>query len=224
MTLNPEWLLDVSQHASADKVAAALRAATNLFQRGQCDSIDDYAWHNISAGVTQSLDASTAPPFSTQSVKQVCNGTSANQACVPQSDVGQAAATGTAGVGSIYFEGVAGQSYRCWLRWVNTDATTTDGAVTTFTATGSWQLLSPASVAVEAGKTGDQLRLRVEINGTRAETFWLAHAMLEKGQSVVAPYVATSGGVTATRPAALPDDEIAAIVARFKSNPQDPAR
>lgn len=175
-------------------------AGTNLFRRGQCDSVTD--WNASGGGVTIATDATVLPPFSTQSIKVTTDGTGANQGCLPNSATGQAAATGVVGVGSVYFKGVASASYNVYMRWANTDASNTLGTTSTFTATGAWQQLIPPSLAVAAGKTGDKLIIRVEINGTRAESFWVAHAMLQKGVNVVSPYIATSGGSTASRSAA----------------------
>lgn len=176
---------------------------TNLFRRGQCDSLGGGGtdWNPVSAGVTASIDATTPAPFSPQSVKFVADGTGANQGAAPKSGSGLGAAVGTSAVASVWFKGVAGQSYTATSRWVNTDASTNDSAVTTFTATGDWQLIRPAPVLVQAGKTGDSVAISFGINGTRAETFWAAHVQLESGVNCVSPYIATSGGATATRTA-----------------------
>lgn len=174
------------------------RTSTNLFRQGQCGALTD--WGTLQAGVVPTLDATVPPRFSTQSVKYTCDGTVANQGGQALSAAGQAAGAGLVGATSIWFKGVAGASYTVNTRWVHTDATSVDGAVTTFTATGGDQLLVPAAVSVAAAKTGDTLRICVQINGTRAESFWLAHAMLEKGVFYVNPYVATTGGATATHP------------------------
>jgi hypothetical protein len=104
--------------------------------------------------------------------------------------------------GSMYFRGTAGQSYKTRMTLVNTDASATEGTSTTFTATGGWQLLTPSPLAVAAGETANLVREAITINGQRADTFWIAHPMLEAGHAVVAPYVATSGGATATKPGA----------------------
>jgi hypothetical protein len=177
------------------------RAATNLFRRGQCDTTAD--WLQENSGAPPAVDAATAAPFSPQSIRYPCDGTVANQGTMAVTNTGQAAAATALGVGSVYFKGVAGQSYLHRLRWSNLDATITVGTLTPFTATGAWQLLTPVPVAVAAGKTGDRLAIEVLTNGTaRVDTFWVAHAMLEKGQPLVAPYVATSGGATATKPTA----------------------
>jgi hypothetical protein len=172
------------------------RAATNLFRYGQCDATTD--WLGTS-DATIAVDSSVAAPFSSQSVKITTSGSTTGHAgSVATSATGQAAAAGTVGVGSIWFKGVSGNSYVHWLQWTQTDSSAAGGTTTLFTATGGWQLLSPLSVAVGSGKTGDSLRIRVETNTLRAESFWVAHAMLESGQGVVAPYVATTGGSTAT--------------------------
>jgi hypothetical protein len=178
------------------------RAATNLFRRGQCDSTAGI--NLIGVGVTLAVDATTAALFSPQSVKVTCNGAAASQGAQPATVLGLGATAGVIGVGSVYFKGVAGQSYQAFLNWTNTDLSITSGAVTTFVATGAWQLVAPASLAVAALKTGDALSISVAINGTRAESFWIAHTMLETGQSIVAPYVATSGGTTATHAQGAP--------------------
>lgn len=186
------------------------RAATNLFRRGQCDATTDY--NASGTGVTIAIDNTVPASFSPQSIKVTCDGTAANQGVDCTSATGLAVTAGTNGVESIRFKGTNGNSYRIFGQWANTDATTTTTAVGTFTSNGSWQLLGNAlggvagatlaALAVAVGKTGDSLHIIVQVNGTRAESFWVAHAMLEKGQSVVAPYVATSGGTTATKNAA----------------------
>lgn len=179
------------------------RAATNGFRHGQCDAATSPGWNTSTTGVVASVDASTPAPFSPQSIKYVMDGTASSQSIQARTNAGLAAAAGTVGVGSIYFKGVAGATYTTNMRWNNTDATTNDAGSLTFTATGDWQLLTPPIFPVPAGKTGDFLSIIVRIPGgtTRAETVHAAHPMLETGQSVVAPYVATSGGATATHAA-----------------------
>lgn len=169
---------------------------TNLFGYGQCDTIGN--WFTALSGVVASVDTTMPAPFSTNSVKYVADGTVANQGAIPSTAAAQNAGVGANAVGSIWFKGVAGQSYLIRTRWVNTDASATDGTATTLNATGSWQLVTPASVAVASGKIGDQLAIMVRINGQRAETFWVANVMLEKFQTVVAPYIPTAGGTIAT--------------------------
>ena len=181
---------------SSDSSFGIRRAATNLFRRGQCDSNVD--WGTVAVGVSQVVDATTPAPFSTQSIKYTADGLAASQGAGPQTATGRAAAAGVVIAGSVYFKGVAGQSYLTRIRINNTDASITDGTSTTFTATGAWQLVTPPTLAVAVGKTGDSFQVLVRINGTRAEVFRCAHAMIEQGQAVVAPYVATSGGSTAT--------------------------
>jgi len=180
-------------------------SGTNLFRRGQCDATTD--WHQTATGETITTDATTPAPFSPQSIKAVCDGTTAAQGFQAFSATGQAAATGVVGAGSLYFKGVVGAAYTVRMHWLNTDTSTTDGTNLNFTATGAWQLLTPPSLAVAAGKTGDRLEIDVFINGTRAETIWAAHAMLEKlpgtSRVNVSPYIATSGGSTASRSSAL---------------------
>jgi hypothetical protein len=174
------------------------RAATNLFRRGQCDATTDTT---MTAGATRVVDATVPAPFSPQSIKVTTDGTSAAQGIVLDSATGQAAAAATNGVAAVYVKGVIGQQYDVTLRWQTTLPATVIGVATTIVATGGWQLVSAPATAVPVGQVGDQVRVQVKINGTRAESFWVAHAMLEKGQSVVSPYVATSGGATATRAA-----------------------
>lgn len=203
------------------------RPATNLFRDGQCAAVTAGAtWGLAGTGVTIAPDPGMPAPFSTQSCRVVCDGTVAQQGIQPTTASGQAAAVGVSGVGSTWFRGVAGASYLCWVRWYDaTPANLGDGAQTTFTATGGWQLLTPASLAVPSG-TGDKFGLMVRTNGTRAETFWVAHPMEEKGQAVVAPYVVTSGGTaTATHgaahvqiPALLLDEVQGWVAFRIRSN------
>lgn len=189
----------------ADGSIRAQRAATNLHGRGQCDAvIGARGWAAQNAGATVSVDPTVAAPFSPQSVKCVCDGTTANQGVAPISATGLAAAAGVLTATSVLFKGVPGASYTAKSRWSHTDATVVDGNVLTFNATGAWQLLIPDPVAVGVGKTGDLSAILVRVNGTRAETFNVAHGMLEVGVTTVAPYVATSGGNTATHAAGRP--------------------
>lgn len=185
------------------------RAATNLHPHGQGDTANNYG-STFGAGVISvDVDPSKPAPYSSQSIKVTVDGSATGQGTKPTTNVGQAAAAGTNGVGSIRFWGTVGATYFARLRWVHTDATTVDGPAVPFTGSGDWQLLGDAlggtatlaALAVAAGKTGDQLQILVYTATARAESFWLAHPMLEKGQSVVAPYVATSGGATATHAA-----------------------
>lgn len=173
-------------------------AGTNLFRRGQCDATTN--WNVDGTGSTSvATDATVPPPFSTQSIKVTTGGVAANEGIDATSGTGQAAAAGINGVGSLYFKGVAGQSYTAFIWWSNADLSINAGTSSVFTATGSWQVITPASVAVGAGKTGDSIRFRIETTTQRAESFWVAHCMLQSGVSVVSPYIATSGGATATR-------------------------
>lgn len=172
---------------------------TNLFRQGQCAAITD--WGQSSGGVvTRAVDAATKAPFAARSIKVTTDGGAANQGVAAQSASGQAASAGTTGAGSLYFLGVAGQSYRVQMWWVNGDATNTFGTATTFTASGFWQQLNPALLSVLAGKTGNRLLINLTINGTRAESFWVAHAQIEIGVGQVSPYIPTTGGNTASRP------------------------
>lgn len=184
-----------------DSSVGIRRAATNQFSRGQCDTVGN--WITLGAGTVSApaIDATTPPPFSPQSIKFVTGGTAAQEAGGGQSNPGLAMAAGVIAVGSIYFKGVAGASYGVRLRVRDAGGASSFGTTTTFIATGAWQLLVPLSMPVPAGVTGDRIVVEVYVNGTRAETFWLAHPMMESGQSAVASYVATSGGVTATHPA-----------------------
>lgn len=185
--------LAVDAFAPNDASAGVWPAGTNLFIRGQCDALGAGDWQVAGGGVTRAIDTTTPAPFSPQSVAITCNGAAANQGCAARSVAALAAAPGTSGVGSVYFKGVAGQSYRAFLQWFNTDASFTTGAMSVFNATGDWQLVTPAAVAVAAGKTGDALQVRVDIDGTRAEVLSFAHAMLQSGPVLVQPYVPTSG-------------------------------
>lgn len=179
---------------------AIWRAATNLFRRGQCDSTGD--WNTNGTGTTsRAIDATTPAPYSPQSIKATTGGTASGEGIDAYSTGALATAPGTPGVASIWFKGVAGASYLSFVFWGNTDATFTTGTQINFTATGQWQLVIPPSILVAAGKTGDRVAIRVATASQRAESFWLAHAMNESGQTYAAPYVATSGGNVATRAA-----------------------
>lgn len=170
---------------------------TNLFRRGQCDSSTDW----LSAGIVTSraTDATTPAPYSPQSIKVVTSATGGGEGLVATSASGLAAAAGVFGAGSLFFKGTAGLTYNLNVEWLNTDASVTPGVQVTVTATGFWQLVIPAGVAVAAGKTGDSLRIRIGTTTTRVDTIWAAHAHLEQGMlTVPGPYVATSGGSTAT--------------------------
>lgn len=183
---------------TSDSSFGIRRAATNLFRRGQCDATTDWGSY---VAATVAIDATVPPPFSTQSIKITTAGANVNEGVQASSANGQAAATGTLCAGSVWFKGTASSSYKVVGQWRTTDAAFNQGTVTTFNATGAWQLLTPVTVAVPATKTGDTLYIQVMTSTQRVESFWVAHAMLESGQSVVAPYVATSGGSTATHAA-----------------------
>lgn len=185
---------------SSDSSFGIFRAATNLFRRGQCDT--NSVWNNFNSIVGRVTDATVPPPFSTQSIKYTTSGLTTQEGCSAVTNTGLAIAAGTNGVGSCWFKGVAGLTYSYKMRWANTDASTTDGSFTTFTATGSWQLLTASALAVAAGKTGDKLVFVIVTATTRAEDFWVAHCMLEVADQPT-PYITTTGGSTATKAAGL---------------------
>lgn len=203
------------------------RAATNLHRDGQSASVVIGAtWGIAGTGVTIAADPAVPAPFGLLSTRVVCDGTVAQQGVQPTTASGQAAAAGVNGVASVWFRGIAGASYLSWVRWYDSvPANLGDGPQTTFTATGEWQLISPAGLVVPATKVGSTFALMVRINGTRAETFWVAHPMLEKGVPVVAPYVVTSGGTSTSThspgsvqaPSVLLDEPQGYIVLRFRS-------
>lgn len=184
------------------------RPATNQMRTAQCDSTNNWT---VNTGVTPTTDPTVPPPWSSQSIKCVIDGSAAGQGVKPQTFGTLALAPATPCVGSILFRGTAGLSYDVRMRIQNTDASTTDGAVTTFTAGAgtwptitvnglTWEILTPAAATVAVGKTGDSYGIRVGVAAaiTRADTLWVAHPMLESGQTDVAPYVPTSGGATAS--------------------------
>jgi hypothetical protein len=175
------------------------RAATNRHPHGQCDSLANYG---AVTGATHSLDPATRTQASPQSVKVVTPGVAQFEGEQAYTATGQAAAAGVFGSGSIAIEAAVGVQVDVWLRWINTDASLNDGAKTTYTGTGTVERVTPAPLAVAAGKTGDQLIIYVRTHTVVATIFWVGNPMLEVGQSVVAPYVPTSGGATATKPAA----------------------
>lgn len=179
---------------------AVWESGTNVFPRGQVDSLVS-SWLTTS-NCSHALDPTTPPPYSSQSDELTTQGVIGNEGSVAVSTTGLAAAAGTIGTGSIYLKGVAGQTYDVFLQWVNTDTTTTTGTVTTVTATGAWQLVVAVPLAVAAAKTGDQVRIRAVTHTQRAESFWVAHAMMQSGPLIPSPYIATSGGATAARAAA----------------------
>lgn len=176
-----------------------VRTLTNLFPQGQAAAGVGSNWVAAGGGsITISVDAATASPFAPRSIKVLTDGGAANQGLSAQTATGLALASGTACAGSCFFLGVAAAPYTCQMIVVNTDASMTNGAATTLVATGRWQLLVPAAVSVAPGKTGNMIVLRVSINGTRAETFWAANAMLSTGSPYAPPYVPTDGA-TVTR-------------------------
>jgi hypothetical protein len=197
------------------------RAATNDFTHGQCDGIGSTLkglWA-LNTGTTGSVakDTTTPAPWSPNSIKVTITG--GNGSVQASSGTGMALPVGTSLVGSVLAALVAGQQYQVQMVVINTDTTNTFGAPTVFTAgTGAWptitvpggltyEILTPAAVVVAVGETGDSYAIRVkQVPSGRSETVWLAHAMLEHGQPYVAPYVATSGGVTATNAASRVQD------------------
>lgn len=175
------------------------RAATNLFQRGQCDaqSPGTNGWNNGGSGgtMTCAVDTATPAPFSPQSMKITVDGSNNNQG-VYASAAGSWAA-GTTMTGSIWFKGVSGKVYKYVINYYN-GTTEKAGTSTSFTATGQWQLLVPVMNTVQTGDTATAIRLYVQTTTAVADTFWVAHAMEEASVTDAAPYVATSGGATAT--------------------------
>jgi hypothetical protein len=145
------------------------RAATNLFRRGQCDSVGtagiaDSLWNSGGGGaVNRTVDATVPAPFSPQSIKNQADGLAASQSSLPQTATTLGITGGPVVVGSLYFLGVAGQSYFHRIRVNYTDATSDFGTSTVFTATGSWQLVIPLSVTSNATKTIDFIRSKLEL-------------------------------------------------------------
>lgn len=177
-------------------------AGTNLFGYGQCDALGSggsNGWVANATGTTRTTDATTPAPFSPQSIKVVCDGSIINQGIDAETAIGLAAAPGVVASGSIYFKGTAGVTYTTRLYWSNTDATLTGGTQANVVATGSWQLLTLGNTTVGAGKTGDKLFIIIAPPSVTANTFWVAHAMIQTGVTVGSPYIATSGGTTASR-------------------------
>lgn len=173
------------------------RAATNLFRNGQCDGLGFFG--PLGGGViSTTIDLTTIAPWSPQSFKVVVDGASGSQGCQTTLAGPQAAPPGTPGVASFWFKGPAGHTFTAVLQWYNTDSTFTGGPTTSFTATGDWQEVFVGAVVVAAGKTGNTLGVWVQVSGTRADTWWMAHQMMERGTSTVAPYVPTAGGNIAT--------------------------
>lgn len=180
-------------------------ARTNFYRRGQNDSVTGDITFPV-AGTTAAVDATTAPPYSTQSVKVTTDGSLAFQGVLLNSATGQAAAVGAGGGGFLWWKGVNGASYHFLTRWTNTDASVTNGSSFNLTSNGQWQSLRVGVQSVQSGKTGDKIGVLITTNGTRAESFWVAHPMLEIVASVglslgQSPYIATSGGSTASRSA-----------------------
>lgn len=173
-------------------------AGTNLFRRGQCDATTDWGV-NTGTGVTLATDATTPAPFSPQSIKYTVDGTQSAQGTLATTATGQAAAAGTIGVASAWLKGASGQTFNVVLQWKNTDSSTTLGSTSSIVATGNWQLVTAPSVAVASGKTGDSLRLIVASTAMVPGSFNVAHGMIQTGVAVVSPYIATTGGNTATR-------------------------
>src|SRR5215471_3655682 len=177
------------------------RTATNLNGHGQCDAVASYGPGD--AGTVPTIDISTPAPFSPQSIKVTTDGTTAAQHLGIGNVSALSAPAGNIGLASIYIKGIAGRSYFVQNYWNNSDATLTGGTQYTFNATGQWQLVTCPNVTVATGKTGTGLIFLVGVNGTRAETFWVAHPMLEQGTyGDITPYIATSGNATSTRLAA----------------------
>lgn len=177
-------------------------ALTNRFRRGQCDATTD--WNEAQGTETIAVDAGVRAPFSPQSIAVTTPGSVSLEGCYAVTATGQAAAAGTPGAGSIYVNAPAGVQIDVWMRWLNTDTTASDGAHTVITGNGAFQLVTPASVAVSALKTGATLLVFVRTHATVATTFHVAHAELESGLTAVGPYIATSQGATATRALSQP--------------------
>lgn len=180
---------------------AIWEAGTNLTRNAQCDGITD--WYHGGPGVTSAaIDATTPAQFSPQSIKLTGDGTGAGQGGGARTAIGQAIAVGTPCAGSIRVKAPVGLALTIRVTIVNTDASQTNGANVAYTGTGNWDYVAPGAATVAASKTGDQLQLQVFTSGAVAFTgVWLAHSMLQKGTTLVSPYIPTSGGSTATRAA-----------------------
>jgi len=175
------------------------RSSTNLAYRGQCDAISG-AYGAGDAGTTLSIDTTTPAPFSPQSIKVVTDGSTSAQHASTAGGSSLNAPPGNIGLASLYFKGQAGKPYFASLFWANTDSTITGGVQNTFNATGQWQLIIIPPATVATGKTGGNLIPLIGVNATRADTFWIAHPMVENGTfSDSTPYIATSGLAYSTR-------------------------
>ena len=196
---------------SGDSSYGLWEAGTNLFRRGQCDSLGtansptDSNWSSGGSGgvMTGSIDAYVAAPFSSQSFKLVVDGANNNQGIRALTPNALGLAAGTVCVSSIYFKGTQGVTYKHNLSIHNTDGTNTDGTQQTFVATGEWQLLTQLPVAAAAGKTVDSISVYAQTTVTSTgDTMWGAHPMIQVGVNAASPYVPTTGGATSARGAA----------------------
>jgi hypothetical protein len=169
------------------------RAATNLWGHGQDDAIGG---SNYGSGQSVSLDPSTPAPFSPQSVKVVTGANYAGRSFATAG--GMSAPSGTPAVASFYAKRPLGDTSVFRFSWETSGGSEIGLQTISVAGTGSWQLYT-ATTVVPVGKVGDHATLKAA--GNPNQTFWVANVMLEVGQTRVAPYVATSGGVPATQPA-----------------------
>lgn len=168
------------------------------------------------------VDATQAAPFSPQSMKVTVDGANNNQGVY--ASAGCSVAAGQTIIGSIWFKGVSGKVYKAVMNYFN-GTTEKTGAALTFTATGAWQLLQPSGTVVAVGDTATTARLYVQTTTAVADTYWVAHAMIEAGVVDWAPYVPTTGGASSTQaasnitaPSSLLNQSQAWVACRFQYN------
>jgi|SRR5215472_5234477 len=173
--------------------------ATNWTLHGQCDSTSNFGPGDVGS-TTATIDTLTPAPFSPQSIKVVTTGLGTAQH-VGMSTGAFSAAAGNIGLSSVYAKGTAGQTYFIQLYFVNSDTTMTAGTQAVFTANGNWQYFVAPKVSVATGKTATSCIMLFGPNTVRADTYWVAHPMIEQSSfnQAVSPYIATSGGAGTVR-------------------------
>lgn len=194
MTVSGNEITDVVRAANIQGDGATIpggygvwRATTNLFRNGNADTnLTDW----FGSGITLIRDTTVAK-FGTTSVESVCPGGSSGQGFHVDTATGQALSAGTAVRASVWLKGNAGgETFTFFTRILNTDASSTDGGVTTITLTTSWQRFVATLDTVAVGKTGDQIQLFCSTNVTQVATFWAGGAQAET-RLTATPYVDT---------------------------------
>lgn len=170
--------------ASPQSMVGIYEAVTNRIANPSAES-DAASWTAISG--TTVTRVTTQFKFGVASIQVVTPNAAAAEGVRADSATGLALAAATNCAGLVWVRGASG-TVNVRIRITNTDASTTDGANTLVTLTTAWQLVTPASVAVAGGKTGDQLSIIVETDVQQGITYHCDGAQVRSGATYPTPF------------------------------------